>query len=172
MYVNYSENYKNKHQNETKSAFYGQGQLTVYTACIYVNADGGVKCKNYALITLENDHSYNVSFALNDFLIKELQKIYPISAINFWCDGCASQFQNKYAFYMIAKCDNMKIECYYFEANYSKGPVDGIGGSVKHAVYRNVLSTKVIIENLLQFASYAVSILSLISRLCLWEMMS
>ena len=57
---------------------------------------------------------------------------------------------------MIAKCDNnMKIEWYYFEANHGKGPVDGIGGSVKHAVYRNVLSKKVIIENPQQFASYA-----------------
>ena len=47
---------------------------------------------------------------------------------------------------MIAKYDsNMKIEWYYFEANHGTGPVDGIGGSVKHAVYRNVHSKKVII---------------------------
>ena len=59
---------------------------------------------------------------------------------------------------MIAKHgNNMKIEWYYFEANHGKG--DGIGGSIKHAVYRNVLSKKVIIENPQQFASYADSIL-------------
>ena len=39
-----------------------------------------------------------------------------------------------------------------------KGPVDGIGGSVKHAVYRNVLSKKIIIESPQQLASYADSI--------------
>ena len=65
----------------------------------------------------------------------------------------------KYAFYMIAKYDNMKIEMYYFQANHGKGPADGIGGSVKHAFYRNVLSEKVIIENPQQFAAYADSIL-------------
>ena len=70
IHDDYSENYKNKEQSEIKSVFYGQGQFTIYTACIYVNADGDVKCKNCALITLENDHSCNVSFALNDFLIK------------------------------------------------------------------------------------------------------
>ena len=61
---------------------------------------------------------------------------------------------------MIAKYDNnMKTEWYYFEANHGKGPVDQLGGSVTHAVYRNVLSKKVIIENSQQFASYADSIL-------------
>ena len=49
IHVDYSENYKNKQQNEIKSVFYVQGQFTIYTACIYVNADGDVKCKNYAL---------------------------------------------------------------------------------------------------------------------------
>ena len=60
---------------------------------------------------------------------------------------------------MIAKYDNMKIWRYYFEANCGKGPVDGIDGSVKHAVYRNVLSKKIIIESPQQLASYAGSIL-------------
>ena len=49
-----------------------EGQFLIYTACIYVNADVYVKCKNYALITLENDYSCNVSFASNDFLIEEI----------------------------------------------------------------------------------------------------
>ena len=71
IHIDYSENYKNKQQNEIKSDFYGQGQFTIYTACIYVCANCDIKCKNYALITLENDHSCNVSFALN-FLMKEL----------------------------------------------------------------------------------------------------
>ena len=41
--------------------------------------------------------------------------------------------------------NNMKIEWYYFEANHGAEPVDEIGGSFKHAVYRNVHSKKVII---------------------------
>ena len=39
IHVDYSENYKNKHQNEIKSAFYGQGQFSIYTACIYALSD-------------------------------------------------------------------------------------------------------------------------------------
>ena len=63
IHTDYSENYKNKQQNKIKSAFYGQGRFTIYTTCIYVNADGDAK---YALITLANDHSYNVTFAFPD----------------------------------------------------------------------------------------------------------
>lgn len=31
--------------------------------------------------TQENEHSFNVKFALNDFLVKELQKNYSISSV-------------------------------------------------------------------------------------------
>ena len=50
------------YQNESKSDFYGQGKFQIYTTCIYLNTDGNVKCKNCALITLENGHSCNVNF--------------------------------------------------------------------------------------------------------------
>ena len=79
-HVDYSDNFKNKQKNEIKSAFYGQQQFTIYTACIYVNVDHDVKCKKYVLNKLENDYSCNVSFTLNDFLIKELQKVYLLSS--------------------------------------------------------------------------------------------
>ena len=55
IHVDYSENYKNKQQDEIKSAFYGQGQFTIYTACIYVKHEGKNVCKCYTLVTLENE---------------------------------------------------------------------------------------------------------------------
>ena len=95
----------------------------MYAASIYVNADDDIKCKNFVLLTLKSDHSYNVSSTLDVFLIKKLQKVYPIATINFWSDGCSSQFRSKYFFYRMAKYDhNMKIEWYYFEVKHGKGP--------------------------------------------------
>ena len=95
----------------------------MYAACIYVNADDDIKCKNFVLLTLKSDHSYNVSSTLDVFLIKKLQKVYPIATINFWSDGCSSQFRSKYFFYRMAKYDhNMKIEWYYFDVKHGKGP--------------------------------------------------
>lgn len=35
VHIDYSENYKNKQQDEIKTAFYGQEQFSLYTACVY-----------------------------------------------------------------------------------------------------------------------------------------
>ena len=36
IHVDFSENYKNKQQNEIKSAYCGQVQFSLYTMCIYM----------------------------------------------------------------------------------------------------------------------------------------
>ena len=87
--------------------------------------------------------------------------------MTFWSDACSSQFRSKYVFYMMPKHgNNMKTEWYCFEVNHGKGPVEGIVCSVKHTVYRNVVSKKVIIESPQQFASYSESILPNIQVMC------
>ena len=66
VHVDYSENYKNKQQNEIKFAYYGQEQFSLFTVCIYIKARLYVKATHW--VTLENAHSCNASFALNNFL--------------------------------------------------------------------------------------------------------
>ena len=84
-------------------------------------------------MTEENDHSCNVSYALNNIVLEILQEELEVTAIKFWSDGCASQFRSQYAFYMLCKlAPSIDIEWHYFEANHGKGAVDGIGGTVKH----------------------------------------
>ena len=53
----------------------------------------------------------------------------------------------------------IEIQWHYFEANHGKGAVDGIGGRVKHSVFRRALSKRVVIEGPQHFAEYANSIL-------------
>ena len=48
-----------------------------------------VTCKSYALVTLENNHSCNASFALNNFLINKVKEEAKITSIKFCSDGCA-----------------------------------------------------------------------------------
>ena len=42
IHVDFSENYKDKQQNEIKSAYYHQGQFSLYTVCIYMVEDKNV----------------------------------------------------------------------------------------------------------------------------------
>ena len=108
IHVDYSGNHKQ--QNEIKAAYYGQGKTV---------------CKSYALATEENDHSCNVSFALNHIIICQISSEYCVSTNNFWSNGCASQFRSQYAFYMLSKFDPiLNLEWHFFEANHGKGGIE------------------------------------------------
>ena len=66
------------------------------------------------------------------------------------------QLRGQYAFCMLTKLDNdLKLQWKSFEDNYWKDAVDGVGGTVKHAVYHYVVSECVVIKNSKQFAKYA-----------------
>ena len=89
-----------------------------------------------------------------------MQADYDIKTVKFWSDGRASQFRSQLAFFMLSNFDHsINIEWNYFEANHGKGVVDGIGGTVKHAVYSYVLTNRVVIKSLKQFDEYANEIL-------------
>ena len=93
-----------------------------------------------------------------------MQADYDIKTVKFWSDGCASKFCSQFAFFMLSNFDHsINIEWNNFEANYGKGVVDGIGGTVKHAVYSHVLTNRVAIKYPRQFAKYANEILQKIT---------
>ena len=103
--------------------------------------------------------SCNISFGLNNFILSTMQTDYDIKTVKFWSDGCASEFRSQFAFFILSKFDHaINTEWNYFEANHGKGAVDGIGGTVKHAVYY-VFTNRVVIKSPKQFAGYANEIL-------------
>ena len=44
--------------------------------------------------------------------------------------------------------------CHYFEAHYSKGPMDGIAGTMKNMVFKKVLSASTVINTPKEFAEF------------------
>ena len=71
------------------------------------------------------------------------------------------KFRSQYAFQLLTCFDkDLIIDWHYFEANHGKGAVDGIGATVKHAVFRKVLAKQIIINSPKEFAEYADSLLS------------
>ena len=55
-----------------KSAYYGQYQFTICTACCYYNSNQKSCVKNICLVTNENDYSCDTTFSLNMELIKKM----------------------------------------------------------------------------------------------------
>ena len=121
IHVNYSENYKNKQQSEINTGYYGQGKFRFFTVVIYMKQNDVTVCKNYALVTPENDHSYNISFGLNNFILSTMQADYDTKTVKFWSDGRASQFNGQFAFLMLSKFDHsINLEWNYFEGTMER----------------------------------------------------
>ena len=61
----------------------------------------------------------------------------------------------------------INLSWYYNERHHGKGPMDGIGGTVKNLVFRDVKSSKCIINSAKEFAEYAEESIEGISSLYL-----
>lgn len=87
--------------------------------------------------------------------LSKLREYLEFDTVCFWSDGCASQFRSQYCFALLCLYDaNLNITWHYFESNHGKGCIDGIGGTIKRLVYRDVLSNKVIITSASHFVEY------------------
>lgn len=91
----------NRQADEIKAAYFGHHQFSIYTACVYYR--GKVEVNNFGLLTQENDHGCDVTFKLHLELIEHVRKFHKFPTINFWSDGCSSQFRSQYTFYMLTK---------------------------------------------------------------------
>ena len=70
--------------------------------------------------------------------------------VHYWSDDAGSQFKNCYSFHNLA-CHTSDFgyaaDWSFFATAHGKGPIDGIGGEVKRAVWRSVLQGKEVVGN-------------------------
>ncbi|XP_041471656.1 uncharacterized protein LOC121421100 [Lytechinus variegatus] len=156
IHVDFSENYDNKQKNAIQSAYFGYQSFSLYTVCVYRCEKSEITCDSYALVSGTTDHTAKVVFGLNRFLLKHLNAKQKFDTVHFFSDGAACQFRSKHVFAFLAQYDPaMKIKWHFFETSHGKGPVDGVGGTVKSVVHRKVMSGHVVIGSAKEFAEYA-----------------
>ena len=136
VHVDYSESYKNKQQNEIQSAYFGQSSFSLFTACVYYRDENGEFTKlPICVISESNDHSRAAALTCVDLVVKEVEKHIALSKIILWSDGCASQFRSRFVFKLLAHYrPDLEMSWFYNGAHHGKGPMDGIGGTVKNVV--------------------------------------
>ena len=62
---------------------------------------------------------------------------------NIECNGMGTQFHSRFLFILLSKFNLTKsLKWYYNEAHCGKGPMDGVGGTLKNLVFRAVKSGK------------------------------
>lgn len=148
MQVDFSENYTCVAQDEIQSAHWQQSQVSIFTAIIWHSETS----HSFVLVSDILDHTKNTVIPYIVRLLEELPS--DIKEVTIWSDGPSSQFKNRYiaeAIQILSNMHDIRITWKYFATSHGKGPVDGIGGAVKHKVWSAVRSRKYIVNNATNF---------------------
>jgi len=77
-----------------------------------------------------------------------------IEKVEIWSDGPSSQFKNRFIATSLNTLEEeftVKLNWNYFATSHGKGPVDGIGGSLKRQVFDQVIKRKCLVINAADF---------------------
>ena len=102
--IDYSESYSNKQQDEVQSAYFGNTNFSLFTACGYYHSSDGKLCKvPITVVSESNDHSRIAAFSCVSKVIEILENVMPnpMKTIFVWSDGCAAQFRSRYVFALL-----------------------------------------------------------------------
>ncbi len=154
LQVDFSENATIMSQNETQSAHWNHSQATLFIAHAWTGEG-----KSFAIVSDALTHTKESVWVFMSYLLKKLKEDNPcLEVLNIFSDGAGSQFKQKYLFSNLHAWEqdySMSIRWNFFATSHGKGEVDGIGGTVKRAVWRRVKSDRVHIISAEQYAVVA-----------------
>ena len=174
MHVNYSENYVNVQQGEIQSAYFGHSTFSIFTACCYIRGEDGKLAKeNVTVVSEASDQSSIAAFTCVNKVLTFMREKYDLPSgitLHVWSDGCSAQFRSRFVFRLLCDMDrSTKLRWYYNERHHGKGPMDGVGGTLKNLVYCDVMSSKCCIRNAEEFSNYANKVVNGITSIYLSE---
>lgn len=147
IHMDFSENYCTKYFSEPQALHFGASkkQLSLHTIVCYGNMFPS-KVQSYCTVSSNLDHASFGVWAHLTPVLKEIANDYPeIDTIHFQSDGPSSQYKNKSNVYLlINKLPEIFPIIKQWTWNFSisghgKGPMDGIGGTVKRTADQVVL---------------------------------
>ena len=158
--VDYSENYHNKQQQEIQSAYFGNTSFSIFTACAYYRQDESEEVKKMpiAITTEANDKSRSAAISCVDTVIKHVEGKLSnrLETVHIYSDGCCAQFRSRFVFQLVCYVQlEKRLIWHYNERHHGKGPMDGVGGTIKSKVFRKVLAGQVVINTAEEFAKVA-----------------
>ena len=107
------------------------------------------------MISESKDHDRAAVITCVKKVIEKAEEINAASydKIYIWSDGCSAQFCSRFALRLLKEnlFDNADLIWNYNEKSHGKGPMDGVGGTVKNIIFRKVKSGFVTINTPLEF---------------------
>lgn len=153
--LDFAENHGIKYQHEIQSAHWSNQQVTIFTVYVWKGEGTG---QGYAFISDELEHNKYAVFTFFDRLFLELQQSNPnLKELAFFSDGAASQFKQRFLFVNLSLMEQdygLKVSWHFFATSHGKGVVDGIGGTLKRAVWRESMAG-LVISSAEEFANVA-----------------
>ena len=160
LQFDFSENAEIQEQDEVQSAHWWHLQVTLFTACAWVNCE----CTSFTVISdyIHHDKYMTVMAILNIMGIL-LDKYKTVINLNLFSDGAAQHFKQRFFWNAVTMLpeligvsrDALKIVYDLFATSHGKGAVDGVGGTVKRQVMAEVITKKVIIKTAEDYADTA-----------------
>lgn len=104
--------------------------------------------KAFVLVSDNLEHGKNSVYTFMDMLIEKLvSRCMTITDLHIFSDGAASQFKSKFIMSILHVYEaryGIKIHWHFFATSHGKGVIDGIGGTVKAAVWRRARAGRLI----------------------------
>ena len=160
LQVDFSENATIASQREIQSAHWNHGQATLFTAHAWIkagNEDTGAESQSMVIVSDDLNHTKYSIYLFMQHIFSNMKTTFPdIEHINVFSDGLTSQFKQRYLFsnlYSWEKERDLKITWHFFATSHGKGVVDGIGGTVKRAVWRHVKAERAHVTNASEYST-------------------
>ena len=136
LHIDYSESYDTQ-QDEIQRAYFGNLIFSIFTVCGYILNNGRELSKrSVAVVGKSSDHSRIAALTCVDMVLK-IKKETEVKKLIVWSDGCASQFRSRFVFKLLSLYrPELLLEWNYNETHHGKGPMDGIGGTIKNVGFR------------------------------------
>ena len=143
LQVDFSENATIAAQKEVQAAHWHHSQATIFTAHAWINS-----ATNFSMVIISDDldHTKYSIFVFMQHIFQTIRAKFPsVESINVFSDGPTSQFKQRFLFSNLHYWEqdhDISIIWNFFATSHGKGVVDGIGGTIKRAVWRHIRSEK------------------------------
>ena len=127
-----------------------------FTVYAWIKGDGN---ESFVLVSDDLTHTQYSVYIFMECIMKHLREKFPsIRVLNVFSDGAGSQFKQRFLFWNLhywQQDHHLKLTWNFFATSHGKGVVDGLGGTVKRAVWRYVRSGQVHITTAEEYAKIA-----------------
>ena len=156
LHVDYSESYNNTQQDEIQRVYFGNSTQHIYSLRLHTQQWKRV-IQTFCCCCWQIQWPFeNCNSHLHRYGVKRNWKETEVKKLIVCSDRYASQFGSRFVFKLLSSYrPEVLLEWNFDEAHHGKGPMEGIGGTIRKVVVRQIKSRKVVINSPIVFCEAA-----------------